>query len=105
MIWNAKNGTVSAGGSEMSYVSFGSGERILILLPGLSDGLATVGGKALLLSQTYRKYMKDFKVYMFSRKNDMPEGYTIQQMAEDQAQAMKPSRSKKGVTRYAVYRK
>lgn len=38
MLWNAKNGTVSIGNTEMSYVSFGSGKKVLILLPGLADG-------------------------------------------------------------------
>lgn len=47
MSWNAKNGTVLVGNTEMDYVSFGSGSKALILLPGLSDGLATVKGKAL----------------------------------------------------------
>ncbi|MCR5229100.1 MAG: alpha/beta hydrolase [Solobacterium sp.] len=88
MIWNAKNGTVSAGGSEMCYVSFGSGERTLILLPGLSDGLATVSGKALLLAPPYRLFFEKYTVYMFSRKNELP-ACTIRDMASDQAEAMK----------------
>ena len=53
MLWNAKNGELALDGTKMSYVSFGRGKRTLILLPGLSglsDGLATVKGKALLLA-------------------------------------------------------
>ena len=42
MLWNIKNGSIPMDGTRMSYVSFGSGERALVLLPGLSDGLATV---------------------------------------------------------------
>ena len=89
MIYNAKNGTVSLGNSAMSYVSFGSGNKPLILLPGLSDGLATVKGKALFLALPYRLFFNDFKVYMFSRKNDLPDNYTIREMAYDQAEAMR----------------
>ena len=85
----AKNGSVKIGNTEMYYVSFGSGSKTLVVLPGLSDGLATVKGKALVLSQPYKKFLKDYTVYMFSRKNEMPEGYTIRQMASDQAKAMK----------------
>lgn len=88
MIRNAKNGRVPIGGTEMSYVSFGSGLRTLILLPGLSDGLATVEGKALFLSVPYRRFFKDFTVYMFSRKNELPDGYSIREMADDQAAVM-----------------
>ena len=89
MLYNAKNGSVSIGETEMYYASFGHGAKSFVLLPGLSDGLATVKGKALLLAKPYAKFFDDFTVYMFSRKNVMPEGYTIEDMADDQAEAMK----------------
>ncbi len=72
MLWNAKNGTLSIDNMEINYVSFGYGDKILILLPGLSDGLTTVKGKALLLAKSYRLFFKKYTVYMFSRKNDHP---------------------------------
>ena len=84
-----KNGCVTIGDTDMYYVSFGTGDKRLVVLPGLSDGLATVKGKALLLSSPYKKFFKDYTVYMFSRKNKMPEGYSIRDMADDQARAMK----------------
>lgn len=89
MIWNAGNGEVTFGKSKMSYVSFGRGERVLILLPGLSDGLMTVKGKALLLAQPYTRFFAHYTVYMFSRKDDLPPDYTIRDMANDHADAMK----------------
>lgn len=89
MLFNAKNGSVSLDGTEMEYVSFGYGDKTAVLLPGLSDGLATMGGKALLLAAGYRDHLKNFRIFMFSRKNDMPEGYSIRDMAEDQARALK----------------
>ena len=89
MIWNAKNGTVPIGDTQMSYVSFGSGIKKLILLPGLSDGLSTVKGKALLLAAPYKMFFKDYTVFMFSRKNELPVDYSIREMAEDQAEAMR----------------
>ena len=88
MLWNAKNGEVSLGNTKMNYVSFGHGDRKLIILPGLSDGLATVKGKALMLAGPYAPFFHTFTVYMFSRKNEMPDGYTIRDMANDQAKAM-----------------
>ena len=42
-----KNGSVRIGDTDMYYVAFGRGPKKLIALPGLSDGLATVKGKAL----------------------------------------------------------
>lgn len=88
MFWNAKNGHVTIADTEMNYVSFGYGKKILILIPGLSDGLMTVKGKALLLAKPYRLFFKEYTVYMFSRKNVLPENYSIREMAHDQVQAM-----------------
>jgi len=83
------NGCVSIDDTDMYYASFGSGSRVLTVLPGLSDGLSTVKGKAMLLAPSYRKFFADYTVYMFSRKNRMPEGYTIREMARDQVRALK----------------
>ena len=83
-----KNGCVKVGGTDMYYVSFGSGKRTFVVLPGLSDGLATVKGMAMFLYPPYKDITRDYTVYMFSRKNVMPEGYTIRDMAADQADAM-----------------
>ena len=88
MLWNAKNGRVAIGPSDMDYVSFGSGPKNLIILPGRSDGLATVKGKALMLAGPYRRYCKNYTIYMFSRRSDLPEGISIREMAADQAQAL-----------------
>ena len=84
-----KNGSVTVGDTEMYYAAFGNGSRKMVVLPGLSDGLATVKGKAWILSLPYGKFLRDYTVYMFSRKNDMPEGYAIKDMADDQVRAMK----------------
>lgn len=88
MLYQAKNGRLEMGGTEMDYVSFGSGKEILVMLPGLGDGLTTVRGMALPLALSYREYARDYKVYIFSRKNVLPEGYTTREMAADQAAAM-----------------
>ena len=88
MLWNAKNGQVDIGTSKMSYVSFGRGKKALVILPGLSDGLATVRGKALMLAGPYRRYFDRYTVYMFSRRDELPAEYSIREMAADQAIAM-----------------
>ena len=98
MLWNAKNGSVQIDDTDMDYVSFGHGSKNFIIMPGLSDGLLTVKGKALLLASSYTKYFNDYTVYMFSRKNDMPEGYSIREMAADQARALKEL----GITKTSV---
>ena len=88
MIWNAKNGAAALDGDTMHYVSFGRGEKALVLLPGLSDGLATVKNKALLLAAPYRLFFENYTVYMFSRRDHLPRGCTIRDMARDQAAAL-----------------
>lgn len=89
MFWNAKNNSVSIDGTDMYYVSFGKGNSDLIIIPGLGDGLATVKGMAILLSIIYRVYTSDYKVFVFSRKNNLEEGYTTRDMARDLAEAIK----------------
>lgn len=86
---NIKQGAIKIGDTEMYYVSFGIGKKKMVMLPGLSDGLATVKGKGWILSAPYKKYLKDYTVFMFSRKNKMPEGYSISDMADDQVIAMR----------------
>lgn len=89
MFWNAKNGRVSIGDTDMDYISFGKGEDILIMLPGLGDGLTTVKGMAVPMAMTYRMYARNYKVYIFSRKNHLEAGYSTRDMAADQARAMR----------------
>lgn len=67
----------------MDYVEFGYGSRPLIILPGLGDGLRTVHGQAVNLAFYYRKIAPYYRVYIFSRKNKLEEGYTTKDMAED----------------------
>ena len=88
MLYNAKNGTLSMDGTTMEYIRFGSGNRILIMLPGLGDSLRSMKGTALPMALMYRMFARAFTVYAFSRKTDLPKGYTTRDMARDQAKAM-----------------
>ena len=89
MIWNAKGGRVFVGGCGMDYVSFGSGKRVLVMLPGLGDALATMRHMALPLAAQYRMYAGRYRVYVFSRKDELEEGYSTRDMARDPAEAMR----------------
>lgn len=88
MPFHAKNGTVEIDGTDMDYIRFGSGKRILVMLPGLGDGLRSMKGTALPMALMYRRFAKDFTVYAFSRRNLLPPGHTTRDMARDQAEAM-----------------
>lgn len=89
MMYHAKGGRVRIGAADMDYVSFGKGSRILVMLPGLGDGITTVRHMALPMALQYRIYAKRFRVYVFSRKNQLERGYSTRDMARDQAEAMR----------------
>ena len=96
MLYQAENGTLYLGNTTMDYIRFGSGGRVLIMLPGLGDGLRTVKGTALPMALMYREFCRDFTVYAFSRKNQLPRDYTTRDMARDQAEAMEALGISKG---------
>ncbi|MDR0952269.1 MAG: alpha/beta hydrolase [Oscillospiraceae bacterium] len=88
MFRNAKNGLIITGDTTTDYIAFGKGEKLLILIPGLGDGVKTVKGMAIPLAWAYRRFVKDYRVFGFSRKNDVPDGYSTRDMAGDLAEAM-----------------
>ena len=88
MFLSAKNGTLQLGSTTMDYIRFGRGQRILVMLPGLGDGLRSMKGTALPMACMYRLFAGDFTVYAFSRKNELLQGYTTRDMARDQGEAM-----------------
>ena len=88
MLDNTKNGMVAISSGSMDYIRFGSGSRVLVMLPGLGDGLRTVKGTAQAMAALYRIFAKDFTVYAFSRVNGLRTGYTTCDMARDLAEAM-----------------
>ena len=75
-------------GKTMDYVTFGKGKQPLVIIPGLGDGLQTVKGMAMPFSITYRILAKRYKIYVFSRINELRQGYTTRDMAADVAEAM-----------------
>ncbi len=89
MFYNAKNCNIIIGDTDMDYISFGSGDQNLIMIPGLGDSLKTVKGTAFPFSLMYRLFAKDFKVYVFSRKNRIEKGYSTRDMATDLATVIK----------------
>ena len=75
-------------GKTMDYVTFGKGKQPLVIIPGLGDGLQTVKGKAHLFSLSYRLLANRYRIYVFSRINELRQGYTTRDMAADVAEAM-----------------
>lgn len=79
--------TVKTDRFSMDYFSFGKGDRAMVILPGLS--VQSVMGLAGLVAEAYSKFAKDHVVYMFDRRKDLPSKYSVKEMAEDTAEAMR----------------
>ena len=85
---STKGKTLHFNEKSMDYVTFGKGKDPLVIIPGLGDGLQTVKGKAQLFSLSYRLLAKRYKIYVFSRINELRRVYTTRDMATDVAEAM-----------------
>ena len=70
------------------YIKFGNGEKNLVMIPGVGDGLKTVKGTAAPFSFMYRKLSKEFTVYAFSRPRNIKTGTTTRDMAVSLKAAM-----------------
>ena len=81
-----KESSIEINNTKMDYVSFGKGSKYLVLVPGLS--LNRVKGFGFSLWYMYRKFAKEYTVYVFDRKDELEEDYTIYMMASELAQAM-----------------
>ena len=85
----AKNQHIRVGGADTDYIVFGTGSRNLILLPGVGDGFKTAKGMALPFAVMFRQLGRKYRVWVFSRRNDLPADYTTGDMAEDVARDRK----------------
>lgn len=86
MIYNAKEHKLILQDVQMDYITFGNGTKPLILIQGLST--RNIKGSSLLVAYMYRIFAKDYRVYMFDRRQNIFEGITVNDMALDIANAM-----------------
>lgn len=80
-------GTVQADTFAMDYLRFGEGARNLVIIPGVS--VQSVMGSAQAITEAYKLLTEEFTVYVFDRRKDMPDSYTVYEMARDTAEAVK----------------
>ena len=79
--------TVRTDSFEMNYAKIGSGEKPLIVIPGIyiKDPLNYANS----FSVPYKIFLNDYTLYVFDRKKEAKPGYTLEQMADDQVTALK----------------
>ena len=79
--------TVKTDAFSMDYVRFGSGKRTFVILPGLS--VQSVMGARGAVAQAYDALTREFTVVLFDRRKELPAAYTVADMADDTAAAMR----------------
>lgn len=78
--------TVAVPGGELDCIRFGKGPRPLVILPGLSFQRVKSAGAS--LAWMYRAFGKEHTVCVFDKRTVIPVGFTLRDMADDQAAAM-----------------
>ncbi len=87
MFYNAKEGDIKICTGNVHYITFGKGDKPLVMIPGLR--LANIAGGSKPVAWFYRQFAKEYKVYMFDRRDNIKDTVSIHAMAEDTADAMK----------------
>ena len=83
----AERRTLHGDGFSMDYAVFGEGKRPFVILPGMS--LHPVTPMAELIADIYADFARRYRCYLFDRRSEMPDDYSVRDMARDTAQAMK----------------
>lgn len=86
MFYNAKEDTLKIQNIEMDYLTFGNGTKPLIMIQGLNT--RSIKGAAISLAYMYRIFAKEYKVYLFDRRKNLPDDVTVKDFALDIAMAM-----------------
>ena len=86
MLPHVKESCLTLGEIRMDHIEFGHGSKPLILIQGLNTN--GIRGSGPMLSLMYRKFAKDYRVYLFDRRADLPAEITIRELAHDLALAM-----------------
>ena len=66
---------------EMNYLKVGSGDKTMLILPGLS--LKEISNNPEPVIDSYHIFLEEFTVYLFDCRKDINEGYSISDMAND----------------------
>ena len=87
MFYRLVESSVNIPGGELNYVSFGKGQKNLIIIQGLN--VRDVKGAGASLALMYRLFLKSYRVWLFDRRMIVKEGLTNWDLADDIYYAMK----------------
>lgn len=86
MFGNLVESHVNIPSGTMHYVSFGRGQRDLIIIQGLN--VRDLKGAGASLALMYKLFWKDYRVWLFDRRSVVEDGLTNRDLAEDIFDAM-----------------
>lgn len=78
--------TVKTDALEMRYIKFGRGNKNLVIIPGLNVGSVLDMEEAIV--SAYSGFSAEYTVYLFDPRLDLPEKYTVSDLADDTAGAI-----------------
>lgn len=73
----------------LSFARLGTGQRRLVILPGLADAAWGMASGAWDVADHYRRFADEFTVFVLSRKRGLPTGYSTHAMAQDYGRALR----------------
>lgn len=65
----------------IEYMKFGKGDKTMLVLPGTSIRPVHLSGKA--VENAFETFCDDFTIWLFDQREDISEGYSIEDMADD----------------------
>lgn len=86
MFRNLKESSIRLDNGSVDYAVFGSGDKPFVIIPGLS--LRDVRGAGAGLAMMYRRFAKEYRVYVIDKNSAVSEGCTVADLAQDTADTM-----------------
>lgn len=90
---------VTANGAEIEYFKYGEGKRTLVVLPGLA--VKSVLLYKDMVADALGLFGESFEVYVFDRRLNLPDSYSVEDMANDYIAAFE-TLGLKGVAIYGI---
>lgn len=83
MFYKARRKEIKLYDSVIDCISFGKGNKNLVIIPGVGEGFVSFKGLAIPFALMYKKFAKKYKVYVFSRRRVLPKKHNTSDMADD----------------------
>ena len=78
--------TAEVGDTQMAYCRFGTGEKDMVILPGVSVTPVTASGE--LIAQSFAQFADEYTVWLFDVPDVLPEDCTVDALADETAAVM-----------------